>query len=151
MFGSRSHALRRGRWSEAGRVYLVTVVTAGRIELFSDWCAASEVARLVSSRTAWKHSSLLCWVLMPDHWHGLIELGSEETLSRAVGRAKAHVSRSLNRRISLWAHGFHERAIRSHENLRNAARYIIANPVRAGLVRNVGEYSYWDAVWLEHT
>ncbi|MFV3292807.1 transposase, partial [Pseudomonas sp. NY11955] len=28
------------------------------------------------------------------------------------------------------------------------ARYIIANPIRAGLVSRVGDYSHWDAVWL---
>ncbi len=29
-----------------------------------------------------------------------------------------------------------------------AARYIIANPVRAGLVYSVRDYPYWDAVWF---
>lgn len=28
------------------------------------------------------------------------------------------------------------------------ARYIITNPVRAGLVRRVGDYPLWDVVWL---
>ncbi|MDN5510133.1 MAG: transposase, partial [Pseudomonas sp.] len=27
-------------------------------------------------------------------------------------------------------------------------RYIIANPLRAGLVGHVGDYSLWDAAWL---
>jgi len=28
------------------------------------------------------------------------------------------------------------------------ARYIIGNPVRSGLVQRVGDYPFWDAVWL---
>ncbi len=28
------------------------------------------------------------------------------------------------------------------------ARYIIANPLHAGLVKQVGDYPFWDAVWL---
>lgn len=28
------------------------------------------------------------------------------------------------------------------------ARYIIANPIRAKLVRRVGDYPYWNAAWL---
>ncbi|MFV3290267.1 transposase, partial [Pseudomonas sp. NY11955] len=28
------------------------------------------------------------------------------------------------------------------------ARYIVANPIRAGLVSRVGDYPHWDAVWL---
>ena len=30
----------------------------------------------------------------------------------------------------------------------NAARYIILNPVGAGLVAGPAKYPYWDAVWL---
>jgi hypothetical protein len=32
--------------------------------------------------------------------------------------------------------------------MRDVARYMIANPVRAGLVRRVGDYSFWNAVWV---
>jgi hypothetical protein len=28
------------------------------------------------------------------------------------------------------------------------ARYIVANPLRAGLVEHLGDYPHWDAVWL---
>ena len=37
----------------------------------------------------------------------------------------------------------------SDEDLVAVARYIVANPVRAGLVKNVRDYPHWDAVWLE--
>jgi len=28
------------------------------------------------------------------------------------------------------------------------ARYIVANPLRAGLVERIGDYPLWDATWL---
>lgn len=28
------------------------------------------------------------------------------------------------------------------------ARYMVANPLRAGLVSSIREYPHWDAVWL---
>ena len=28
------------------------------------------------------------------------------------------------------------------------ARYVVTNPVRAGLVDNIMEYPHWDAVWM---
>ncbi|MEQ7866160.1 transposase, partial [Xanthomonas sp. WHRI 8393] len=34
------------------------------------------------------------------------------------------------------------------DDLRLAARYLIANPLRAGLVERVGDYPFWDAIWL---
>ena len=31
------------------------------------------------------------------------------------------------------------------------ARYIVANPLRAGLVWDIGSYPHWDCIWMtEH-
>jgi len=49
---------------------------------------------------------------------------------------------------SVWQDGFHDHALRREEDLKEVARYIIANPVRAGLVTRVGDYPLWDACWL---
>ncbi|MGH8412134.1 MAG: REP-associated tyrosine transposase, partial [Pseudomonas sp.] len=38
--------------------------------------------------------------------------------------------------------------IRRDEDLPAVARYIVANPLRAGLVEKIGDYPLWDAVWL---
>ena len=34
------------------------------------------------------------------------------------------------------------------EDLKKTARYIVANPLRAGLVKRLGDYPHWDALWL---
>lgn len=88
---------------------------------------------------------------MPDHWHGLVQL-HEGDLSRVVGRFKAlvtnEIKRSTGRRYPLWQKAFQDRALREEDDVRAAARYVVANPVRAGLVERVGLYPYWNAVWL---
>jgi putative transposase len=56
------------------------------------------------------------------------------------------VSRSLGQAI--WQSSFHDRALRSEAELKPAARYVIANPVRAGLVASVRDYPFWNAAWL---
>ncbi len=38
--------------------------------------------------------------------------------------------------------------LRNDEDLTTVARYLIANPVRAGLVDRAGMYPFWDAVWV---
>jgi hypothetical protein len=48
---------------------------------------------------------------------------------------------------AVWQVGFYDRAMRREENLPLAARYIIDNPVRSGLVEHVGDYPLWDSVW----
>lgn len=146
-------ALRKGRWSEVGRIYLVTTTTWHRMPCFSDGSLAAPVAEILSA--AFNHQAqaqLLCWVLMPDHWHGLVQLTSPVSLSACVGLAKgrsAHAVRGIKQANQpLWAPGFHDRALRREEELLPAARYLIANPLRAGLVRRIADYPYWDAVWL---
>lgn len=146
----RSHILRKGRWSETGGIYLITLVTQGRRRWFDAWTPASTVARALADPAAWHRSALLCWVLMPDHWHGIIQLGAAEPLSRNVGRAKAHATRAWRPKDGgrLWQAGFHDRAVRAEEELLRVARYVVANPIRAGLASGLGAYPYWDAVWI---
>jgi len=88
---------------------------------------------------------------MPDHWHGLIELGERDDLSIVMNRFKSLISKQLRQGMHepcIWARGFHDHALRHDEDLHAAARYIIANPVRAGLVDQVNDYPYWNATWL---
>jgi REP element-mobilizing transposase RayT len=59
--------LRFGRASLAGQVYLVTTVTRRRRPAFADIDAAYAACRILVSRSIWRDSNLLAWVLMPDH------------------------------------------------------------------------------------
>jgi putative transposase len=146
-------ALRVGRRSEPWRVYLITIVTRGREPYFSDWLLASAACRSMNNSRLWTNSQMLSWVLMPDHWHGLIQLGESETLPDVVRRFKAttalQINRAMARRGAIWQRGYHDRALRANESLRAAARYIIGNPLRSGIVDDIRNYPFWDAVWLK--
>ncbi|MED5608040.1 transposase [Pseudomonas sp. JH-2] len=110
------------------------------------------VAATFENRALLGTNSLLAWVLMPDHAHWLIQLGAGERLETSIGRLKAVSTRNFNRRLGregkVWAPAFHDRGLRREEDLRRVARYVVANPVRAGLVWRVGDYPFWNAVWL---
>ena len=145
-------ALRRGRASEAHHVYLVTFATAHRRPLFADQALACIAAEALLDARAWERSKLLAWVLMPDHWHGLIELGAMDSLSIIVQKLKSNSARRMRTEYpatgAVWEKGFHDRAIRTESTIKPAARYIVSNPLRAGLVSHPGEYPYWHSVWL---
>ncbi|MFL6586447.1 MAG: REP-associated tyrosine transposase [Luteimonas sp.] len=148
-----SHRLRLGPVSQPGGVYLVTFTTFKRTRCFLEFDAACAASRVLAAPTSWPHARLLAWVLMPDHWHGLIELGGHESLSRSVARAKAaarrHWRMACGADAPLWAPGFHDHALRKAESIQHCARYIVRNPVRAGLVTRCAEYPFWDAIWLD--
>ncbi|MCF5707008.1 transposase [Pseudomonas syringae] len=147
----RSTDLRKGHFSERGRIYLLTSVVHGRQPIFVDW----QLGRLVVAEfQRAEHEGLahtLAWVVMPDHFHWLIELRSD-SLAVLMRRVKAGSSRALmaagGGSSRIWQKGYHDRAIRREEDVLKIARYIVANPLRAGLVAQVGDYPLWDAIWI---
>ncbi|MFN7782143.1 MAG: REP-associated tyrosine transposase [Lysobacterales bacterium] len=129
--------MRKGRVSIPEQAYLVTTVCQDRTPVFLDASLAVQATALLNSALAWPNASVEAWVLMPDHWHGLVVLTSDEPLSRVVQRFKALVSRQLPRPQGqtrrLWQRGFHDHALRNEASLVKVARYVVDNPVRAGL------------------
>jgi len=146
------HLLRKGRISVSRHIYLITFITQHRNPIFHDWELACQAARIFSMSPTWGDAQLLSWVLMPDHFHGLIQLGDTETLSNVVKKAKGRSALLINRQRlqtgNLWMEGFHDHAIRKEDDLHSVARYMVLNPVRAGLVKRCGDYPFWDAIWI---
>ncbi|RZK04327.1 MAG: transposase [Pantoea sp.] len=151
MESPHAHSLRRGRISEPGRSYLLTAVTRNRQRLFTDLIYARTAIQQLRKIQGEGVCRSLAWVLMPDHLHWLVELGAG-TLANLMCSFKSRSSVALYRtgaiRQHIWQQGFHDRALRRDEDIKAVALYIIRNPIRAGIVRRVGEYSHWDCVWL---
>ena len=147
---AHAHRLRLGRFSEKGRIYLVTMVCHQRAPVFSDFASGRCV--VAALRRTQVNADTLCYVVMPDHVHWLMQLADRLPLSQTVQSFKADVSRALHRQSGrqqpVWMSGFHEHALRKEEDLAAVARYVVANPLRAGLVDKIANYPLWDAVWL---
>lgn len=146
-----SRDLRKGRFSEPGRTYLITTVIEGRRPLFSDW----KIGRfLVDELRASEKNGLaqsLAWVVMPDHLHWLVTLqsgGLPSLMRRIKGRSAMSINRALRSQGNIWQKSFYDHALRKDEDVQTVARYIVANPLRAGLVERIGDYPLWDAIWL---
>ncbi len=137
--------LRKGRFSEIGRAYHITTTTWRRQPVFADLRPARLLICALISSDRLGHSETLAFVVMPDHLHWLFVL-RDRALKDVVGSMKSITAHRIGGRI--WQPGYHDHAIRRDEDLRNVARYIIANPKRAGLVDRIGDYPHWDAAWL---
>ena len=61
-----AEALRRGRYSEPGRIYLVTTVTRDRKPVFRDLWAARALIGTLSYADRENHAETLAFVVMPD-------------------------------------------------------------------------------------
>ena len=98
------------------------------------------------------HIESLAFVVMPDHLHWLLQLRSDRTLGMCINVMKSLSAREIRQDFGLpsavWQRGFHDRALRKDDDVVRIARYIIANPLRAGLVNSIRDYPLWDAKWL---
>ncbi|MGD8576407.1 MAG: transposase [Thiohalophilus sp.] len=147
---AHSRNLRIGRNSIPFQIYLVTAVTQKRCPVFADIWAGRELVQVIKNYQ--RGAETLCYVVMPDHIHWLFQLNPGYHLSNVIAGVKRNsaykVNRLMNRKGSLWQDGFHDRALRQEEDLIAVARYVVANPLRAGLVDKIGDYPLWDAAWL---
>ena len=87
----------------------------------------------------------LAYCLMPDHLHLLCEArAAESDLVAFVRDAKQRSGFAFARLTGdrLWQPGFYDRVLRGEDDALAVVRYIVTNPVRAGLAREIGEYPY---------
>ena len=141
-----SKDLRKGRHSEPNQIYLITTVTENRAPIFKNFHTARFLIQLLTNEQRLGRANTLAYVVMPDHLHWLMELTDKTDLSQIIQSVKTLSAKQFGR--PFWEAGFHDHALRKEEDIIAIARYIIANPLRAGLVKHIGDYSHWDAIWL---
>ncbi|MDD5383814.1 MAG: transposase [Gallionella sp.] len=140
--------LRKGRVSQSGVVYHITAVTQNRMSYFASLDNGRKVVQQLMALQTEGRAETLCYVVMPDHLHWLMVL-HEGKLSEVVQLLKGRSAHAIGQ--SIWQANYYDHAVRQDEDLRKMARYIVANPMRAGLVEKIGDYPLWDAVWLDET
>ena len=143
--------LRKGRYSEPGREYLITSVVAERHPVFRDLRCARLLIQTLQRTQHEGQAEWLAWVIMPDHFHGLLRVVSgtlTDVMRRTRGNSAHAINHYLQRTGRLWQPAYHDRALRDEDDRLAIARYIVANPLRAGLVQRLGDYPHWDSVWL---
>lgn len=89
------------------------------------------------------------WVLMPNHYHLLLELEQPKELSSVmagIGKSYVHYyHRKYNSAGHLFQDRFKSQAIEKELYLHACARYIERNPVKAKLVQSAEEYTFSSA------
>ena len=139
-----------GRDSQPGAVYVVTTVLYRRTPLFLD----PALARIAAGELRTAATESFAWVLMPDHIHWLLRL-RDRSLARCVQAFKSRSAHSINvaRGTSgaVWQAGYYDHRLRGDEDLRVQARYVVANPLRRGLVTRIEDYPHWWCPWISAT
>ena len=125
--------------------YFFTACTFDRIKWFSEDTCAGDASRQLLCTSGNYGFEVIAYCFMPDHLHALV-VGTrvDADFRRFVSMFKQrsafeHLKRRKGR---LWQEGYLEHVVRSEENVESIAAYILANPLRAGLCENFGEYRH---------
>ena len=128
--------------------YYLTLCTHDRARYFVD---ARHVALVCEQfrRAASEHPfAVIAYCFMPDHVHLLIEaLRDDADAARFVHQAKQRsgYAFSKQRGSPLWQPSFYDHILRGTEATLSVVRYILENPVRAGLVAAPEDYPFSGA------
>ncbi len=135
---------RRPRVQFAGAVYHVTSRGARQSPLF---CCETDCRRFLSrladvvTRCHWTCHAYL----IPNHYHFLVTT-AEANLSEGMQRLNWYTARAFNKRHARSGHAFdaryHAVLVEREAHLLELCRYIVLNPVRAGLVQDPGAWEW---------
>jgi len=132
------------------RAYFLTVGCASRRRVFTNQGTVAACLAQLDSSSKMHGYLVLAYCFMPDHLH-LLVMGDDHTdLLRFVKDFKqrtGYAYRQTNAK-PLWQKSYYDHVVRAEEDVREVARYIVANPVRAALVATPSDYPYSGSlVW----
>lgn len=82
---------------------------------------------------------------MPDHAHLLVEGLEERSDLQRFSKLAKQRSGGIHARLTgkrLWQEGYYDRVLREGDDILTLTRYVLNNPIRAGLVANAKDYPH---------
>lgn len=147
------------RSTTQGGIYFFTLVTYKRRKIF---CNADFLHVFKQSIKYIQHRypfEILAWVQMPDHlhciwqmpiddanysmrWSQIKRLTTQSCPQYHLSHDKLNASKIKRNEKGVWQRRFYEHEIRNEQDLKNHLDYLHYNPVKHGLVDNVGDWQY---------
>jgi len=94
-----------------------------------------------------KDYALICYTIMPNHIHVIFELlNKNKSVGDLMGAIKRNSAKDANKLLGLkgafWQAESFDRLVRDEKELYYVIRYVLMNPVYAGLVENWRDWKY---------
>jgi putative transposase len=132
------------------RAYFLTVGCAPRRNPFGERRIVEDCTERLRACSEKHGFAILAYCFMPNHLHLLVQSSHGSDLPQFMKAFKQETGYSYRRPNSavLWQKSYYDHVLRAEEDIRETARYIIANPVRAALVTMASDYPYSGSlVW----
>lgn len=137
-------------YTDSRYVYFLTICARHKVGAdrrvcpFEDKRLANQIIESLIYR--WKRAdiSLYCYCLMPDHLHIAVSPKDSKNLSTIIKEFKTYTTqigwKYVGIKGKLWQKGYYDHIARRQEDLVSICRYILANPVRKGLVEDAEDW-----------
>lgn len=132
--------------------YSLTFCTNGRRRIFTDSAIVSLVLQQIVRAAKEQRFAVIAYCFMPDHLHLLVKAESDSSDCRRFIKSFKQLSGyyfAQRRKDTLWQRYGFERVLRDDEATLEVARYIVNNPVRAGLAPAVEMYPFVGSLMYE--
>ena len=132
--------------------YSVTFCTDRRRPVLKDSRLVSLGLSQISRAASETDFAVITYCFMPDHVHLLVHGDCEAAdFKRFVILAKQYSGYYYSKQTGgkLWQRYGYERTLRKEEDTLIVARYIVENPLRAGLVKRIEEYPFVGSLVCE--
>ncbi|GHV14047.1 hypothetical protein FACS1894169_02230 [Bacteroidia bacterium] len=150
----RSIRLHGYDYSQEG-LYFVTICVQGKACLFgeieNDEMVLNEAGTIINDewqylKTKYPHIELHEYIIMPNHFHGIIEIvgagfarphneqairgqaNPAPTVGNIIGYFKYQTIKKINLSIKLWQRNYYEHIIRNEQTYGKIVEYILNNP-----------------------
>jgi len=125
--------------------YSLTICTKDRQPFFRERDVVAMVLLTLQQSAAAHDFALVAYCFMPDHAHAVVSAATETAdLRRFVSKWKQRSGYAYRQKTGafLWQPSYFDHVLRDDEETWRAARYVLENPVRKGLVQVFDEYPY---------
>ena len=113
------------------------------------WLKKPEIASMVNNAIRYFNNQryeLLVWTIMPNHVHVLFKLLGDISVSSILHSWKSFTSKEankiLNRTGEFWQREYFDILTRSERQLEFFLRYVLNNPVKAGLCEQIFQWPW---------
>ena len=124
--------------------YFLTVCTRSRLPVLADPAIGSLVVRQFLRVTSEQQFEAIAYCAMPDHFHALVQGTQADSdftsMVRRWKQATGHAWKHSGHTNALWQAGYFDRILREQDATEAVVRYIVANPLRAGLATDIRDY-----------
>ena len=142
-----------------GGTFFLTVVTYDRRPILTEGLGRTKLSNAIKKIREKRPFELVATVLLPDHWHLLMSLPSDddkyslrmkqikeeftrEWLGGGGIEAEVTASQRLRGDRGVWQPRFWEHTVKDEDDLEACVDYIHWNPVKHGLVENVCDWPW---------